>query len=76
MILGLALLVTGCDEPDDSDGVVVDAIVLPTDTLLNLACADVGIFTETCVLDDPENPYVNAVINEFDQNNPDAETKF
>ena len=32
-----ALAVSGCESPDASDGVRYDAIVLPTDTLLNLA---------------------------------------
>lgn len=77
LLIGPAVLVTsGCDEPDDSDGTIITAIVLPTDTLLNLNCADVGINAETCVLDDPENPFLTAVIREFDVNDPDAETKF
>ena len=85
MLFGTVVLVTtGCEEPDAGDGMVIDVlmddgtvgIVLPTDTLLNLNCAEVGIFTETCVLEDPENPYLTATIREFDVNNPDAETKF
>ena len=66
-----ALAVSGCESPDASDGVRYDAIVLPTDTLLNLACADVGIFDNTCVLEDPENPFATVAIIEFDENNPD-----
>lgn len=42
------------------------ALVLPTDTLLNLRCADAGINDETCVLIDPENPFRNVAIAEFD----------
>jgi len=70
-----ALAVSGCESPDESDGVRYDAIVLPTDTLLNLACADVGIFDNTCVLEDPENPFATVAIIEFDENNPEAFNK-
>jgi hypothetical protein len=70
------LAASGCDGRSDSDGVVVNQILLPTDTLLNLACADVGIAAETCVLEDPENPFAFVPVPEFDVNNPDAETKF
>lgn len=66
------LLVTGCtSERDANDGQVINAILLPTDVVLNLACEDVGVHPEDCVLDDPENPYVNVPISEFDVNNPD-----
>lgn len=71
-LLGLG----GCEEPGLDEGENITEIVLPTDTLLNLACADVGIYVESCVLTDFENPYRNATILEFDVNNPDAETKF
>lgn len=77
LLLGLMLLVaSGCDGRSNSDGTVVNEIILPTDTLLNLGCADVGINTEDCVLQDPENPFAFVPIPEFDVNNPDAETKF
>ena len=66
-----ALAVSGCDSPDASDGTRYEAIILPTDTLLNLACADVGIFDNTCVLEDPENPFATVAIIEFDENNPE-----
>ncbi len=75
----LALLflgTTGCESPGMDEGVVITSIVLPTDTLLNLACIEVGIFTETCIEQDRENPYVTATILEFNVNDPDAETKF
>jgi hypothetical protein len=76
-MLGLALLAAGgCGERSDSDGVIITTIVLPTDTLLNLNCIDVGIAAETCVLDDPENPFRTVPTNEYDVNFPDAETKF
>jgi hypothetical protein len=71
----LALALTACNEPGSGDGVVVNTIVLPTDTLVNLACADVGINFEQCILEDPENPFVNTPIIEFDENFPDAFNK-
>ena len=72
-----AAFAAGCDgERDSGDGEVINAIVLPTDTLVNLACEDVGIFTEQCVLEDPENPFVTVPIIEFDVNDPDATNKF
>jgi hypothetical protein len=77
VLLGLFLLAaSGCDGRSNSDGVVINQIVLPTDTLLNLGCAEVGINTETCVLEDPENPFAFTATLEFDVNNPNAETKF
>ena len=41
---------------------------MPTDTLLNLRCAEVGINDETCVLIDAENPFRYVAIAEFDVN--------
>lgn len=70
-------LLAGCaGEPGPNDGEIINAIILPTDTLVNLACEDVGIFTERCVLDDPENPFAKVAIIEYDVNNPDATNKF
>jgi hypothetical protein len=74
-LCSLLLAVTGCN-PDKDDGKVINNTALPTDTRLNLQCEDVGIFTETCVLDDPNNPFRTSPIKEFDVNNPDADTKF
>ena len=77
LLCACGALAAGCSgEPGPGDGEVINAIVLPTDTLLNLACEDVGIFTEQCVLEDPENPFSKVPIIEFDVNNPDAENKF
>lgn len=77
LLLGLGILLSGgCESPSKSDGTVVNAIVLPTDVVLNLACDNVGIHPETCVLEDPENPFVTTPIIEFDQNNPGADNKF
>jgi hypothetical protein len=73
----MAAVVAGCGgAPSSTDGIAINNIVLPTDTLLNFACADVGIAGETCVLDDPDNPFLSVAITEFDVNNPDAENKF
>lgn len=52
----LASMAMACGK-DDSDGEVRNAVALPVDNVLNLYCADIGINTETCVLDDPDNPY-------------------
>ena len=78
LLVGLAAMITGgCDsERDASDGQLANFIKLPTDTVLNLFCENVGIADETCVLDDPENPYARTAILEFDVNNPGAENKF
>lgn len=54
----LVLTLAGCGK-ESSDGTVSNALQLPTDTLLNLYCADIGIGHNSCVLDDPENPYAS-----------------
>lgn len=71
----VALGVAGCDsgERDENDGQLFNTIILPTDVVLNLACEDVGVNPETCVLDDPENPFALVPITEFNVNNPDDE---
>jgi hypothetical protein len=58
----MVLLTAGCGEVDG--GTVVTDIPLPTDSVLNFACADEGIYLEKCVLDNPANPYANVAINE------------
>jgi hypothetical protein len=59
-------MTAGCgSERDAADGQIVNDIVLPTDVVLNLFCADVGLAGETCVLDDPENPFATTTIIEF-----------
>ena len=79
MLLGVALFLCGCEaseERDANDGEIINAIILPTDVVLNLHCAEVGIYQERCVLDDPENPFATTTILEFDASNPGAENKF
>ncbi len=75
VLLGLFVL-SGCDERDSGDGEVINQIILPTDVVLNLHCENVGIGEETCVLDDPENPYALVATGEFDPNDPLSPRKF
>ena len=71
MLFGFGILVAGCGgERDDRDGEVINGIVLPTDMVLNLACENVGVHPENCVLGDPENPFITTTIVEFDENAP------
>jgi hypothetical protein len=73
----VALVTAGCgDDTENRDGELINAIVLPTDVVLDLACENVGVHPETCVLEDPQNPFVTVPIIEFDINNPDAGNKF
>jgi hypothetical protein len=65
------LLISGCGV-DSDDGDNINTVLLPpaTDLRLDLYCADFGLFNETCVLDDPDNPYAQANLNndnKFDQ---------
>jgi hypothetical protein len=62
--MGLAAIMTaGCaEEREPTDGQLSNTMVLPTDVLLNLACEWVGVNGETCVLDDPENPFASISI--------------
>lgn len=77
LLFGFGILVAGgCDAPTDKDGEIINGIVLPSDVVLNLACENVGIYPETCVLGDPENPFATTAIVEFDPNNPDQDDKF
>ena len=78
MLITSVLLTSGCDV---DNGSVTNTIALPTDSTLNLFCEDVGINTETCVLDDPENPYVHVAINEvtkfiLNDDAPSAKSRF
>lgn len=81
VVCALVLIMAGCGV-DESDGVdVTNGLALPTDTALNLYCADIGIFTESCVLDDPDNPYALVSVtndNKFDLANaaPSEKARF
>ena len=77
VLFGFGILVAGgCESPSDTDGQVINGIALPTDVVLNLACENVGINDEQCVLGDPENPFVTTAIVEFNVNDPEATNKF
>ena len=67
LLTGLAVMITGgCNsERDAGDGQLFNTVVLPTDPVLGLFCQNVGIANETCVLDDPENPFATTTIVEF-----------
>jgi len=68
LLLALAaalLLLSGCGK-DSSDGDVVNTVPLPTDDTIpfNLYCANIGLFANTCVLEDPNNPYARSPLTE------------
>ena len=71
-----ALFTNGCESPGAEDGRLSDTILLPTDTVLNLACVNVGINGEQCVLEDPENPFAFTPISEFNTNTGENGNKF
>lgn len=60
LILSIAALL-GCDA---QNGTLTSEITLPTDTELTLSCENMAVHPETCVLDDPDNPFRNVVITE------------
>jgi hypothetical protein len=79
----LVFLVTGCGEVDDDDGELRNEVALPTDDTIpfDLYCVDIGIFDNTCVLDDPANPYARSIVTEdtkfdLDADAPSATAKF
>jgi len=55
------LLLSGCGK-DSSDGEVATIVALPTDDTIpfNLYCKDIGLVINSCVLDDPNNPYARS----------------
>jgi hypothetical protein len=57
-----SLFLSGCGGSDG--GTDRSEVELPTDDILPLSCENVGIYPETCILADPENPYVNSYISE------------
>ena len=84
LLLGgfLLLLVAGCGV-DEDDGEVRNSIALPTDDTIpfDLHCADVGVYPNTCVLDDPNNPYARSIVSqenkfELDADAPSATARF
>jgi hypothetical protein len=65
VLLVVTLLIAGCGK-DSDDGSVINTVQLPTDDSIPfvLRCTDVGIKNETCILDDSNNPYSRAAVNE------------
>ena len=82
LLVGCLVFITACGEVDENDGTVINSVPLPTDTALNLYCADVGIAGETCVLDDPDNPYartpfdITQLFEELDVDAPGPKARF
>ena len=84
ILLGaLIMLTTGCGEVDDDDGTDRSEVQLPTDDTVpfDLYCPDVGLFTETCILDDPDNPYARSAFDnelkfDLDADAPSATARF
>ncbi len=76
-VCSVVLLLNGCGI-DSDDGDVTNTIDLPTDSALDLYCENMGVGYETCVLDDPENPYANVAFVTADpsDNQPDNNTEF
>jgi len=74
ILLAMVMLISSCGK-DSDDGDIVNTVDLPTDDTiaLKLHCADVGIFEETCILDDPANPYARAIVSEDNKFDLDAE---
>ena len=70
-VCSMLVLISGCGK-DEDDGEVRNTVALPTDIVLNLYCDDIGIFTETCALDDPENPYRLTPFATMDPTDEDA----
>ena len=76
LLFALAVLGTeGCGS-GDGGGKNITTQPLPTSFSLGLACDEVGIFPETCVLDDRKNPFATINIVEFDPEDEDASNKF
>jgi hypothetical protein len=73
----MLLLLSACGV-DSGDGDVTNTLAIPTDNELNLYCADIGLYNETCVLDDPDNPYARTPFFNLDPADEDQfnSTKF
>lgn len=77
-VIILIVLLSACDR---KNGTIVDIIELPTDYELTLYGADEGIYPNTDILKDPNNPYADANVymeNVWDLNDecPSAKSKF
>lgn len=61
----IAVSITGCGGDSGVDsGQVINYVELPTDEFTSLYCPEIGIGEETCVLDDPVNPYARASVTD------------
>lgn len=74
----ITVLFMGCDA---KNGTILEYEQLPTDNVLNLYGENEGIYPDTNVLNDPENPYADAGINmvnvwDFNDNSPSPKAKF
>jgi hypothetical protein len=54
--------ITSCSEIEGGD--VVNSTALPLDSQIDLHCEDAGVYPDTCILDDPNNPYARANVTE------------
>ena len=66
-MLGAAVLltVTACSDGNEvGDGRILNNMVLPLDNELTLQCPNVGLVDEFCILDDPQNPYARAAVDD------------
>ena len=66
---------------DIEGGDPVDEAALPLDSKIDLYCEDAGVYPDTCILDDPNNPYARANVsedNKFELNDgaPSAKARF
>ncbi len=65
LAVSVLLTVAACSDGDDvGDGRILNNMVLPLDNTLTLQCPDVGLVDEFCILDDPQNPYARAAIDD------------
>jgi len=60
LILVIAIFMASCDR---KNGELFTGVDLPLDFNLPLYCENEGVHPETCILENPENPYVNANIS-------------
>lgn len=60
LIITALLLITGCEV---NNGNPVGMTDLPVDNVLNLYGENAGVYPNTDILDDPDNPFANADIN-------------
>jgi hypothetical protein len=83
LLLAVLLAMTaGCGK-DSGDGALRNTVPLPTDDTIpiDLYCADIGLYLNQCILDDPNNPYAFTPISEegkfeLDADAPSATARF